>query len=97
MRIENFFFARVRYELTISIQRLIMNLRINTVLTKTTTAKLRSCDLSRSLAVPPCTILAWKLRKTGQVMVVLPRWSPHDAHCTRACPGGVVYVVGVLG
>ena len=43
------------------------------------------------------TLLALKLRKTGRELVAPLRWSPLDAHCTRACHGYLVCVVGALG
>ena len=58
---------------------------------------LENSDETTSIYCIDATLLAWELRKYSQVIVVLLRWSPHDAHCTRACPGGVVYVVGALG
>ena len=44
-----------------------------------------------------CTILALKFRKSGQEPVRPPRWPSHDDHCTKACPGCLVCVVGALG
>ena len=43
------------------------------------------------------TLLAWKFRRSARELVVWLRWSAHDAHCTKACPGCLVCVVGALG
>ena len=43
------------------------------------------------------TTVVRKLSKYSQVFTPVTRWSPHEPHCTNACPGCLVCVVGALG